>query len=247
MIREAVELVESKTPSILKYIPKKLGKKYTTAKAEAEAWIEIMKYPFDAGYFGHYGKDEGKLEFNIKTHLDFDMDEVKALLNTDEEDVYQMSDNYLELQREDLEESLKSEFGCAEFSYSGRQGGYILIKDYDEAIFGGMGLNEISPWNDDNYGDPVDEIMEWVDDIETLMTDLEGEGPLGENWDTYIADLNEMIDEGVVTDYDLSNKKGALKVMAKNYTKLETFIEKAKSSVESGFMDYVKDNLDELK
>ena len=238
MLRETVQLIEAHKEPILKYVPKKIGKRYSKRMAEIELWVEAMKYPYEAGYMGHYGDKEGQLEFDVKEPLDYDYEDMLELVGDDDALNWRIEDYYI-MGREDLEETLKSEFGCSDFEYNGRSGGYLLIGDYDNAVFGGAGINDISVWYDDNYGETIDEVLEMYDDLEQIISDLTETGPMGEFWDDYMGDLEDLLDQS--DDFDTSVKKGATKIIEKNMTKLTKRIEEITSSFGSGFEPLVRD------
>jgi len=199
-----------------------------------------MKYPYEAGYFGHYGdKAVAKLEFNVKSYLDYDQDKLLELVGGDEDVLQFRIDDYYEMEREDLKESLKSEFGIDVYGYDGRQGGYALLEDYEDFLFKGTKVGEVSLWYDDNYGTAVDEVMEYQDNLEQIISDLTQEGPLGDFWDDYLNDLEEMLDEG--SPYEINITKNPTKIIAKNYSVLKKFIKTAVDGFGSGFEEYVKD------
>ncbi len=226
MIREIIQ--EKKEGDIVKYLPKKLQKLIKTDLPQAKMWVEAMDYPLDSGYYGHYGKKAGeKLEFNVKTSLEYDYDEYT--------DVEMESDDYYEMGREDLAESLRSEFGVDVYGYDGRSGGYLLLEDYDNAIFGGTGVNDV--YTDEGY---ISEVQDYIDEVERLISDLDQEGPTGEDWDDYVADLEYTLDDGA--PYDTSINKNYAKIIRANYKKLEKFIEDSVKGYGKGFADYLKNN-----
>jgi len=233
MIREMIK--ESKQSDIMKYFPKKLQKEVKNEIAQTKMWIEAMNYPRDTGYFGFYGaKDGDKLEFNVKTHLEYDEDKLKEIFG-DEELYSQLNfyeEEYYNMGREDLEEGLKSEFGLGDFSYAGRSGGYLLIGDYEDFLFNGTDAYDIHV--EEEY---IDEQQDYLDEIEVLINDLADEGPMGDYWDSYISDLEDLIENGF--PYDNSIKKGAEKIISKNYKKLEKFIEDSTKNFGNGFEDFV--------
>jgi len=239
MLREVVQIVEAHRDPIFKYIPKKLGKRLDKRMSEIELWVEAMKYPWDADYFGHYGKDKGLLEFNVKESLDFDYDEALDMIGGDAELLNYRIEDYYNMGREDLEETLRSEFGMGDFEYAGRQGGYLLVGDYDDAIFGGTGIKEVSVWYDDNYGTVVDAVLEIYDDLESMISDLTEEGPMGERFEEYLEDIENILDDS--ENYDISVKKGATNIIGKNYLKIVKRIEQITDGFGSGFMDYLTD------
>jgi hypothetical protein len=180
-----------------------------------------------------------KLEFNVKSYLDYDEDVINDLLGNDPELLNMRIDDYYEMEREDLAESLSAEFGISVYGYDGRSGGYILLEDYEEYLFRGTKAGEISLWDNDNYGEPVDDVMEYRDNLDEAILSLTEQGPLGEFWDDYLVDLEEMLDEG--SEYDVDIAKNATKIIAKNYNKLDSFISKAVDGFGSGFEEFVRD------
>jgi len=238
MLREVV--LEVRKDNVWKYFPKKIKKAYNVNFKEAELWVEAMKYPYEAGWMGYYGAKKGSLEFNVKAYLEYDEDEVLELVEYDQETLEYFIGRYYEYEREDLEESLKAEFDLDDFSYAGRSGGYLLVGDYGDYLYKGAVDGEVSVWYDDNYGDPVDEVMEWIEEVEQAIMDLTEEGPTGENWEEYLESLEELLDD---VPYETSIKKGALKIIEKNYDTLEKFIEKTVKVFEKGFTNWLKETI----
>jgi len=237
MIREIIQ--ESKVQDILKYFPKKLAKRYKQEVEQANTWVEAMDYPMDSGWYGHYGEKAGaKLEFNVKTYLNYDMEEVKSILgeDTEESDLEFYIEDYYNMGREDLEESLKSEFGISVFGYDGRQGGYILLDDWEEAMYKGTGAVEVHPNEDDGY---IQEVQDWIDDVEADLADIAQIGPLDEEFEERVDNFEYILDE---LPYDVSISKKYDKILNKNYNTLEKFINDSVKSFGDYFIDFLKNN-----
>jgi hypothetical protein len=241
MLKEA--LFEAKRDQIWKYIPKKYAKKYDTIMKEIDTWLDAMRYPYSAGWFGHYGEKAGrKLEFNVKTWVDYDEELVDLVGGQERLNDYM--NMYFEIEREDLAEVLKETFKISVFGYDGRSGGYLLLDDWEDYIFKGTKVGEISIWDDDNYGDPVEEVMDYQEELEQIIADLSQEGPLGEFWDDYVQDLESLLEEG--SPYEIDIIKNPTKIMAKNYDILEKTIEHAVNGFNKGFEEFVKTSMEDM-
>jgi mRNA-degrading endonuclease RelE of RelBE toxin-antitoxin system len=237
MIREIIQ--EGKIKDILKYLPKKTQKLVKSELEMTNRWIEAMEFPLKAGYYGYYGEKAGeKLEFNVKTYLEYDDEEaLKIIGGDDNSDLDNFINDYYEMGREDLYESLKSEFGIEVYGYDGRSGGYILLEDYELALFGGIGTEDI--YTDEDY---IEEMRDYVGGVEDLLNDISNEGPLGDNFEDYVNDLEYMLDDGA--PYDNNINKNWEKVVKSNYSKLEKFIEDSTKNFGKYFIEYLKDTME---
>jgi len=237
MIREIIQ--EGKTNDIIKYLPKKLQKQVKSEIEKTNTWIEAMSYPQDSGYFGHYGNKAGeKFEFNVKSPLEYTDEQALEIIGSEHRsDLEPFIDDYYTFGREDLEESLRSELGIEVYGFDGRSGGYILLEDYDYALYGGTGADEI--YTDESY---IEEMEDYVNELETLLSDIGEEGPLGDHFEDYVSDLEQTLNEGA--PYDNSINKNWEKVIKSNYSKIEKFIKDSTNEFGKYFIQYLKNTME---
>jgi hypothetical protein len=76
------------------------------------------------------------------------------------------------------------------------------------------------------------------------LRDLEAEGPLGENWEDYISDLEGLLDDVDSVFGGSRPKKNAEKILMKNYQKLEMDIQSQVEAFKENCVDWVASYLD---